>query len=83
MTPWRKVQGSQEDRPQEIDAFSSPSTVYQRRNIKRLSDGQQEGLWEYEERTLTREEYALMESPAIQAVQQVLSDIQLAIEAMQ
>ena len=83
MTQWKKVQGSQAERPLALDVASSPSTVYQRRNIKCISEDQQPNLWEYEERTLTREEYVLMESPAFQSVQQALSDIQLALAALQ
>ena len=36
MKDWKKVQGSQVERPAEFDATSSPTTVYQRRNIAQV-----------------------------------------------
>ena len=35
--------------------------------------------WVYEQREYTQEEYAMMRAPAIQSVQQALSNIELAI----
>lgn len=63
MTDWRTVQGSQENEPLEFDTTSSAVVVYQRRNIKRVSgidemSGETYEIWEYEERKLSREEYA-------------------------
>ena len=61
MTDWVTVQGSQADQPAEIDLASSPSTVYQRRNVtqvdKALDDGTTVKEWLYEERTMTPQEY--------------------------
>ena len=61
MKDWIRVQGSQESKPLEFDTESSPTTVYQRKNIKRITitnkDGTTGELWEYDERTMTREEY--------------------------
>lgn len=65
MTAWIKVQGSQTTRPAEIDTTSSSVTVYQRRNIERITvkceDGSTAELWQYEERQMTREEYFMMQ----------------------
>lgn len=62
MKDWKKVQGSMVEKPAEFDTESSPTTVYQRRNIKRVSvegtDGKTTLVWEYEERTMSRTEYA-------------------------
>lgn len=62
MTDWIKVQGSQESKPLEFDTESSPTTVYQRRNIEQITvtneDGTTGELWEYDERKMTREEYS-------------------------
>ena len=63
MTDWRKVQGSQEEKPLEFDTTSSAVVVYQRKNIERVSNidemsGETYEIWEYEERKLSREEYA-------------------------
>ena len=62
MKDWEKMQGSQAERPDEFDTTSSPTTVYQRRNVQRVTvnnaDGTKAELWEYEERTMSREEYA-------------------------
>ena len=38
--------------------------------------------WVYEQREYTKDEYAMMLSPAIQGVQQVLSEIQLQIDSL-
>lgn len=61
MKDWRKVQGSMLERPAEFDTESSPTTVYQRRNIKQVeiegTDGTITKNWEYEERTMSPAEY--------------------------
>lgn len=61
MTDWKKVQGSQEDKPEEFDTSSSGEIVYQRRNITQIesenSDGSKIKLWDYEERKLTWKEF--------------------------
>lgn len=64
MTEWKKVYGSQLTRPLEWDVKSSATTVYQRQNIKRVTiendDGTTTELWQYEERQMTHEEYAII-----------------------
>lgn len=64
MTQWTTVYGSQTTRPREWDVESSETTVYQRRNIQRVTVENQDGtiteLWQYEERTMSHEEYALI-----------------------
>ena len=37
MTDWKKVTGTQPERPEEIDRTSSPSTVYLRKNIEQVT----------------------------------------------
>ena len=71
MTDWKKVQGSQVEKPQEFDTTSSSVVVYQRRNIERVTiedemSGETYEVWEYEERKLTHEEYAVVRSEALQ-----------------
>ena len=64
MTDWKKVQGSQPEKPSEFDITTSSVVVFQRRNIKQVtvdnSDGTTATLWEYEEREMSREEYAVV-----------------------
>lgn len=68
MTDWKKVTGTQTERPEEIDRTSSPSTVYLRRNIEQVerevegADGETQTVteWQYEEREMTVEEYENM-----------------------
>ncbi len=68
MKDWKKVTGSQIERPTEIDRTSSPSTVYLRKNIeqvKRMCEGADEEKmsvteWQYEEKEMTIEEYENM-----------------------
>lgn len=73
MKDWKKVTGTQQERPEEIDRTSSPTTVYLRRNIEQVEkevegsngDVQTVTEWRYEEREMTVEEYenmALMKS---------------------
>ena len=70
MTDWEKVQGSQPEKPAEFDAASSGVVVYQRRNVHKITventDGTTSELWEYDERKLTRDEYALARDAANQ-----------------
>ena len=84
MKDWEKVQGSQAERPDEFDTTSSPTTVYQRRNVQRVTvnnaDGTKAELWEYGERTMSREEYAVVAEVAktqkdIAAIEDVLCSI--------
>lgn len=60
MTDWRTVQGSQSVRPEEFDTSTSKVTVYQRKNIERITvdnEGVQTELWQYDERQMTYAEY--------------------------
>lgn len=86
MTDWKTVYDSRTTTPEELDATSSSSTVYERRNIRRevVTAGGSDGAatmeqWVYEQREYTRAEYEMMRAPAIQSVQQTLSGIELAI----
>ena len=86
MTDWKTVHDSRATTPEELDTTSSSSTVYERRNIRRetvtVGSGETAATaeqWVYEQREYTREEYAMMRAPAIQSVQQALSNIELAI----
>ena len=71
MKDWRKVHGSQLEKPSEFDTTASPTTVYQRKNIQRIEienmDGTKSELWEYDERKMTREEYAEYERVKMQS----------------
>ena len=84
MIPWHAVRDSRPDKPAALDATSSPTTVYARRNIRQetrtdpMTD-EPYTEWEYEQQEYTREEYALMTSPAIQGVQQTLSALELTL----
>lgn len=86
MTAWKTVYDSRNTTPETLDATSSSSTVYERRNIRRetvtVGGGEDTATmeqWVYEQREYTREEYDMMRAPAIQRVQQALSGIELAI----
>ena len=57
---WKKVTGCQPQKPLEVDAVSSPTTVYLRKNINQTEISSEEGsgrMWEYEEAQLSKEEY--------------------------
>ena len=57
---WKEVTGTQPNQPAELDATSSPSTVYLRRNIRQteITSGEETiQVWKYEEAQLSKEEY--------------------------
>lgn len=66
MTDWKKVTGTQTDKPEEIDRTSSPLTVYLRKNIEQVtrevegSNGEMATEWQYDEKEMTVEEYENM-----------------------
>ena len=66
MTDWKKVTGTQLDKPEEIDRTSSPLTVYLRKNIEQVtrevegSNGEMATEWQYDEKEMTVEEYENM-----------------------
>lgn len=84
MTDWKTVHDGRVERPGTIDATSSASTVYERRNIKQetkhdeMSDTDYTE-WTYEQREYTQDEYAMMLSPAIRQLQQSISALELSI----
>ena len=84
MIDWHIVHDSREERPQEVDAVSSQTTVYERRNIRQETEpdtmtGEEFTQWVYEQREYTRAEYEQMTSPAVQGIQQSMSALELAI----
>lgn len=90
MTEWYRSQSM--DKPDEYDTTSSPTTVYQHRNMKKVQlpgagDGDTVEGWEYDERAMTRDEYAAyqaeLESPATKMIMQTLSAIELRQEMME
>lgn len=70
MTDWKTVHGSQSEQPQEFDTTTSAFVVYQRRNIRkekvRDANGVESDIWQYEERELTVDEYAIVRTDAQQ-----------------
>lgn len=64
MTEWREVFGTEPEKPQEFDTQSSPTTVYQRRNIRQETrtdgDGNAVSGWLREEREMSAAEYSQM-----------------------
>lgn len=62
MTEWRKLHGTQAEKPAEVDITSSPTTVYQRRDIKKVQDDDGNSCWEYEEREFAKDEYLLYQT---------------------
>lgn len=59
MTSWRSS-NAVGWRPPEIDTTSSPTTVYQRRDYAETITDEGAVMWEYAERTMTHEEYAIL-----------------------
>ena len=63
MTPiFTQHEGSQAEKPAEVDTTSSSTVVYVRKNIEQFTreeDGETVTLWRYDEAQMTREEYAI------------------------
>lgn len=78
---WHDVIGDNE--PAELDMTSSPTTVYQRRNIQQDvientgPDGETTAVdcWRYEERELTPEEYTAEQTT--EQIMQAVSDMEV------
>lgn len=66
MKDWKTVTGTQQERPEEVDRESSPTTVYLRKNIRQVEQKEAEdseetvSVWQYEERELSVQEYESM-----------------------
>lgn len=64
MSVWQKTFGSQPTKPSALDTTSSSVFVYQRRNFERITvDGGLDDtfeMWQYDERKLTKDEYAAL-----------------------
>ena len=58
MKDWKTVTGTQQERPEEVDRESSPTTVYLRKNIRQVEQkeaedsGETVSVWQYEEQEL-------------------------------
>lgn len=83
MRDWKEVFGTEESQPLEIDVLSSPTTVYERKNVRQVTivneDGTEVTGWLRDERELTKAEYDEMNSPATQLIMQQLSSMELDI----
>lgn len=59
---WRRAEGTQAEKPKEIDTAASPYSVYIRKNIQQEVRQQQGGgsvtVWTYDEAVLSLKEYA-------------------------
>lgn len=87
---WRAVEGTQAERPKEIDTTSSPSCVYIRKNIRQEPKTDTEGntieVWKYEETQLTPAEYEeylelsqIFKMPEMEAVTSQMDEQQLVL----
>ena len=77
------------EKPEEWDTQSSPSVVYQRKNIKettRTEETETVTIYSYQERTMSQNEYAAyqaeLESPATKMIMQSLSALEMQQETM-
>ena len=82
MKEWREVFGTETERPEEFDTSSSPTTVYQRRNIRQETKTEPDGTkvtgWLREERELTLEEYhqmALLQQVVAENTQGIVASV--------
>lgn len=60
MTEWKKCRADNE--PLDVDSKSSPTTVYLHRNAVEVEvedNGEKRKEWNYEEKTMTQQEYAV------------------------
>lgn len=89
---WKKVVGTQQEKPLEVDTISSPSTVYLRKNIiqaEQKSGDATISVWEYEEAQLTPEEYKeyleisqIFSTPEMEALKTQMEDQQLVLASV-
>lgn len=88
MIDWKEVHDSRAEEPAVLDTTSSPTTVYERRNIRQETrevqgpgDGEAVTVteWVYDQREYTAEEYAQMTSPATKAIMQAVSGLELSV----
>lgn len=89
---WRTTQGTQAEKPQEIDTTSSPSTVYLRKNISQVDAKSGEEtikVWQYEEAQLTPEEYEeyleisqIFNTPEMEMMKSQMEDQQLVLASV-
>jgi hypothetical protein len=60
---YKHIEGSQSERPLEVDTISSKSVVYLRKNIERVEKEDEQGIkyevWSYDEAQLTPDEYSI------------------------
>ena len=70
MKRYTDVHGSQIERPPEIDAQSSPTTVYVRENIRREGE-----FWVYDETQYSPQEFIQLQSQEVKLLQQVAGKI--------
>lgn len=68
---YKHIEGSQTERPLEVDTTSSKTVVYLRKNIERVEKEDEQGnkyeLWEYDEAQLTPDEYSIFLQEDIQS----------------
>lgn len=68
---YKHIEGSQTERPLEVDTTSSKTVVYLRKNIERVEKEDEQGnkyeLWEYDEAQLTHDEYSIFLQEDIQS----------------
>lgn len=77
MTTWKTVHDSRLDKPSELDTASSQYTVYVRRNIHKTTADPENNIpemWEYEQMTYTKDEYALLTGPTTQSIMQAVNE---------
>lgn len=80
---WIEREGTQEERPADVDTTSSPETVYLRRNQTRVeetdADGVKTAKWTYEEAEMSRDEYNSQQnelsSPLAKAIMQANTEL--------
>lgn len=85
---WLKVEGTQVEKPLELDTTSSPTTVYHRRNIERVEETEEQAAkWVYEEAQQSKEEYEKqqkeLDSPLTKLLMQSINEVSAKTEMLQ
>ncbi len=79
MTDWITVHDSREEMPATIDVKSSPTTAYERKNIRQEENPDGVMEWVYEQRTYTMQEYAALKvqenTESISAVEDAILEL--------
>lgn len=87
MLIYERHEGSQPEKPSMVDTTSSKTKVYLRKNIERVTrtdemTGEEYGLWQYEEATVTHDEFEQIVGLGINALEESAANTNDALDVV-